>query len=58
MVTVEMIFEVGEDVATAAAGLPKKPVDIVCESSEFSVDRRWMKSETEHAPASRVLRFP
>jgi len=40
MGTVEMIFEVGEDVATAAAGLPKKPVDIVCESSEFSVDRR------------------
>jgi len=45
MGTVEMIFEVGEDVAAAAAGLPKKPVDIVCESSEFSVDRRWMKSE-------------
>src|SRR6266851_5397310 len=45
MVTVEMILEVGEDVAAAAAGLPKKPVDIVCESSEFSVDRRWMKSE-------------
>jgi hypothetical protein len=32
-------------VAAAAAGLPKKPVDIVCESSEFSVDRRWMKLE-------------
>src|SRR6266478_1512621 len=23
----------------------QKPVDIVCESSEFSVDRRWMKLE-------------
>jgi len=45
MGTVEMIFEVGEDVAAAAAGLPKKPMDIVCESSEFSVDRRWMKLE-------------
>ena len=49
MGTVEMIFEVGEDVAAAAADLPKtlwtSSVDIVCESSEFSVDRRWMKSE-------------
>jgi hypothetical protein len=34
-----------KNVAAAAAGLPKKPVDIVCESSEFSVDRRWMKLE-------------
>jgi len=58
MGTVEMIFEVGEDVAAAAAGLPKKPVDIVCESSEFSVDRRWMKIEQNPPRSTALLVFP